>query len=178
MPILLVRTPAGGLRLWRGPGDYTGRGGVVDAMASFTFNIANNRLNSPTHPVQWFHTKTKQIALTIPMLADTGADFSTLDSKHAKTLGINDLKQGVHAQIAGTGGEVENTFYIHPLTFKIGNLQPMPTSVALGRGGGPDVLGRTLALNKYKVEYTKSTIKYTELGTGMAAYAHAKWRRY
>jgi hypothetical protein len=151
--------------------------GVAEAYASYTFNIGSNRLNAPIHPITWLHVKTKQPVITLDMLSDSGADYSTIDSKYAAALGIS-LTQGIKVSVAGTGGQVENPYYIHQIPFKIGNLPPAIALVAVGTGGGTQVFGRTSGLNLYSVTYTQKTVKYTELNQAQAAYARAgaNWR--
>lgn len=170
-------TPLGGLSIIRGPHDTSSMYSGAQSFASFSFNIGSNRLNSPTHPVQWLHTKTKKIAFTIPMLSDSGADYSTLDSKYASQVGISDLRKGLQATVQGTGGQVANAFYIHSIPFKIGTLAPQTALVAMGQGAGTNVLGRTAGLNWFQVTYTKNTVKYTELAGAQSAYGFAS-RRY
>jgi len=149
--------------------------GAYQSYATYSFSIAGNRLNSPTHPVTWYNTKTRQPTLTLNMLSDTGADYSTLDSKYAPQLGI-DLTKGMQATVQGTGGTVENVFYIHSIPFKIGNLRPYIGLVAMGKGAGTDVFGRTAGLNWFDIAYTKNAIKYTELNNIQSAYAQSRWR--
>lgn len=170
-------TPLGGLAIVK-PFDRSSMySGLAESYASYSFNIAGNRLNSPTHPVQWYNVKTKQPAITLQMLSDTGADYTTIDSKHARTLGIDDLTKGMRASVTGTGGTVENTFYIHTIPFRIGTLAPRNALVALGSGAGLDVLGRTSGLNWFDVSYNNRTIKYTELATQQAQSSYAsRWR--
>lgn len=171
-------TALGGLAIVR-PGDNNRRSlfsGAAEAYAAYTFNIAGNRLNSPTHPVVWYNVKTNKPALTLQMLSDTGADYTTIDSSHARTLGIDDLKKGLQASVSGTGGTVENAFYIHKIPFRIGNLKVYNALVALGKGGGTNVLGRTSGLNWFNIAYTSKTVKYTELAQAQSALAQARWR--
>jgi len=161
----------GGLAMANKKTMYSG----VDSYATYTFSIAGNRLNSPTHPVTWLHTKTKAPALTINMLSDSGADYSTLDAKYAPQLGV-DLTKGAQATVQGTGGVVENVFYIHSIPFKLGNLKPYVALVAMGKGAGTDVFGRTAGLNWFDVHYSKTAVKYTELNGVQSAYAQSRWR--
>lgn len=149
--------------------------GAVEAYASYTFNIGSNRLNAPIHPITWLNVKTKAPAVTLDMLSDSGADYRTIDSKYAPALGIN-LTQGIKVSVAGTGGQVENPYYIHQIPFKIGNLPPATALVAVGTGGGTQVFGRTSGLNLYAVTYTQKTVKYSELNQAQAAYSQANWR--
>lgn len=169
----LKYTPAGGLALANRPTAYSG----ADSFATYTFNIGHQRLNSPTHPVTWYNKSSMKPALTLNMLSDSGADYSTIDSRHAGALGITDLSTGTPATVQGTGGQVENTFYIHQIPFKIGNLQPRMALVAMGRGAGTDVFGRTAGLNWFDVQYTKNTVKYTELAQANLAMV-PRWKKY
>ena len=147
----------------------------AQSYASYSFNIGGNRLTSPTHPVTWYNVKTNQPTVTVSMLSDSGADYSTLNSDFAPRLGIN-LTQGQKVTVSGTGGEVQNAYYIHPIPFKIGNLQPVVGLVAVGKGGGTDVLGRTRGLNLFHVEYNAKTVKYTELAQSQSNMGQARWR--
>lgn len=147
----------------------------AEAYASYTFNIGNNRLTSPTHPVTWYNVKTNRPAVTVSMLSDTGADYSTLNDKFAPQLGIN-IREGQKVTVAGTGGVVENAYYIHPIPFQIGNLKPVLGLVAIGSGGGTDVLGRTQALNNFELSYNKRQLKYTELNQAQSNHGQARWR--
>jgi hypothetical protein len=168
--IRLKYTPLGGLALADKNVVYSG----AEALASFSFNIGGQRLNSPTHPITWYNVDTKKAALTLNMLSDSGADYSTIDAKHAATLGVN-LRAGTPATVQGTGGQVETTFYIHQIPFKIGPLHPKMALVAMGSGAGTDVFGRTAGLNWFDVTYNKNKVTYTELA--QAQYAHAYRRR-
>ena len=166
-------TALGGIAMVR-PGKqsyFTG----AQSYASYTFNIANNRLTSPTHPVTWYNVKTNKPTVTVSMLSDTGADYSTLNSKFAPQLGIN-IREGQKVTVAGTGGVVENAYYIHPVPFQIGNLRPVLGMVAIGSGGGTDVLGRTQALNQFELSYNKRQLKYTELNQAQSNMGQARWR--
>ena len=168
-------TPLGGLAFVR-PGDNSRIfSGAAQTYATYTFNIGGNRLNSPTHPVTWYNTKSKQPVLTLNMLSDTGADYSTLDSKYAPQLGV-ELTKGMQATVQGTGGTVENVFYIHSIPFRIGNLKPYIGLVAMGKGAGTDVLGRTAGLNWFDVHYSKNSVRYSELANVQSAYAQSRWR--
>ncbi len=149
--------------------------GALESYATHSFNIAGNRLNSPTHPVTWYHTKTKMPVLTLPMLSDSGADYSTIDSRHAATLGV-DLTRGSPATVQGTGGQVETTFYIHQIPFRIGNLGVYNALVAMGKGAGTDVFGRTAGLNWFDVQYTKNLVRYTELNMAQQNNSQAHFR--
>lgn len=162
----------GGLANIDSPTVYSG---AVQSYASFSFNIGHQRLNSPTHPITWFNKSNKPV-LTLNMLSDSGADYSTIDSKHAGTLGIV-LNKGTPATVQGTGGQVENTFYIHQIPFRIGTLTPRMGLVAMGRGAGTDVFGRTQGLNHYNVVYTKEKVLYTELASANLAMT-PRWRKY
>ena len=151
------------------------RPGYAQSYASHSFGIAGNRLTSPTHPVTWYNIKTNQPAVTVNMLSDSGADYSTLNADFAPRLGIN-ITQGQKVVVSGTGGQVENAYYIHPIPFRIGPLKPVLGLVAIGKGGGTDVLGRTRGLNLFHVEYTSKIVKYTELAQGQANMGQARWR--
>ena len=85
---------------------YTALGGIamvrpgVGSYASHSFGIAGNRLTSPTHPVTWYNIKTNQPAVTINMLSDSGADYSTFELDFAPRLGIN-ITQGQKVVVSG-----------------------------------------------------------------------------
>lgn len=167
--ITLKRTPLGGLALANKP--------LAESFASYAFSIGSNRLNSPTHPITWYNVKTKQPAVTVDMLSDTGADYSTLDAKFAPQLGI-DITKGTPATVQGTGGTVASTFYIHTIPFRLGNLRPYNGLVAMGVGAGTNVFGRTGGLNWFDVAYTPKSVRYSELNTAMSAFAQTKkWGR-
>jgi len=174
-PLKFKLTPLGGLAIVRPYDRQSMYSGAAQAYATHTFSIASNRLNSPTHPVTWLHTKTRTPAVTVNMLSDSGADYSTLDSKYAPQLGI-DLTKGAQASVQGTGGRVENVFYIHSIPFKIGNLKPYVALVAMGKGAGTDVFGRTAGLNWFDVQYSKTAVKYTELNNAQSGLGQARWR--
>jgi hypothetical protein len=75
-------TPLGGIAMVR-PNSY-----YAQSYASYSFNIGGNRLTSPTHPVTWYNVKTNQPTVTVSMLSDSGADYSTLNSDFAQRRGV------------------------------------------------------------------------------------------
>jgi hypothetical protein len=109
-------------------------------------------------------------SITLPMLADTGAQNSQIDgTKYAKPLGINDITTGEEATSTLVTQQYKS--YKHFLTIQIGNLQPITNVPIFFTSIKPQFnnLGWTGALERYQVIVSPSKITYNEILAKAAA---------
>lgn len=92
----------------------------------------------------------------VPMVVDTGADYTTLPKKYAKIFGI-DLEQDCAKEEMGGIGGTEIVYQFKGLKMKIGDIEKIIPVGFLGNGNVPPLLGRLRCLEDMKLVFEKFT---------------------